>query len=162
MTIKKYLKKIPEPLLYWFSILFIFSVIVFSFSTGEKKETKIVLIPDNEKIENLHFSAGVEEKIGEKKDIVWDFEFKKWYLLWDIVWEIIDKKDLKLTYQEKEFLIRKVSRRYTLDNIRDFRENSTAEENVELFSWRLLNKTLPENFVINGKEISTIINFYLG
>lgn len=60
------------------------------------------------------------------------------------------------TYQEKELFLRAVAKKYTLKNISDFRRHSTAEENVEKFSWRLLNKTVPVGFEVDMGELEEI------
>ena len=59
-------------------------------------------------------------------------------------------------YEEKELFLRKIAKKYTLENISEFRKNSTAEENVEKFSWRLLNKTLPVWFEVDMGELEWI------
>jgi len=61
-----------------------------------------------------------------------------------------------LNSQEKELFFRKVAKEYTLKNIEDFRKFSTADKNVEKFSWRLLNKTIPVGFEVDMGELEGI------
>lgn len=139
----------PCGLVYWLPIITLLVVISFSFNDNDLEKE----FWNN----SLHWSANKIEKIDDKKTDFWDFIIRDWYLLWNIVWEVIDEKWLDLPYQEKEFFIKKVSKRYTYNNIEEFRNNSTADENVELFSWWFLNKTLPKGFVIKRIELEQIV-----
>ena len=110
--------------------------------------------------ENFHQSA--KKVFEEWKIFKWKkiFLTKNFYLI-NAVEKIseIYQENWKISFknfQEKEIFLRKIAKKYTLKNISEFRKNSTAEKNVEKFSWRLLNKTLPVGFEIDMEELEDI------
>ncbi len=113
-----------------------------------------------ENFSELHWSA---KNFSDKKNFFsWKKVFlsKNFYLI-NAVEKISEvyQENWKISfdnYQEKELFLRNVAKKYTLKNILDFRKNSTAEKNVEKFSWRLLNKTVPVGFEVDMGELEEV------
>ena len=143
----------------WFLICAVLIINIFQNPVFEKKKISDSWKNFLEEVKNFHWSA---KNISEKKKFfTWKQEIKKNFYLINLVWEIskIYEENWKISYlnsQEKELFLRKVAKEYTLKNIEDFRKFSTAEENVEKFSWRLLNKTIPVGFEVDMGELEWI------
>lgn len=140
----------------WWIWFLICSVLVLNIFENPILENKNISNSDKnflEEAEIFHWSSD--------KFFSWKQEIKKNFYLINFVEQIskIYEENWKISYkdsQEKELFLREVAKKYTLENIEDFRRASTAEENVEQFSWRLLNKTIPVWFEINMEELEWI------
>lgn len=168
MNLKKILKKEESQVekwkivvwtIWWLWFLICSVLIINIFQNPVLKNKKISnteknsLVQHEVKAKNFHWSA---ERFFSSKEKIW----KNVYLI-NLVEKISDfyEKRWKISYnnpQEKELFLRKIAKKYTLKNIDAFRRASTAEKNVEKFSWRLLNKTLPVWFEINMDKLEWI------
>jgi len=133
----------------WFLIVSVLVVNIFQNPILEEKN----YLTESEKFEELHWSS--------ENLFTWKQKIQKNFYLINFVEQIskIYEEKWKISYvsdQEKELFLRSVAKKYTLENIEQFRNSSTAEENVEKFSWRLLNKTVPVWFEIDMEDLEWI------
>jgi hypothetical protein len=149
-------KKIAVWAVWWIWFL-ITSVLVINIFDNPILDTKIFTNSDEkflEQSENFHWSW--KNFFSWKKNSL----SKDFYLI-NAVEKISEvyQENWKISYdnyQEKELFLRSIAKKYTLKNISEFRAASTAEENVDKFSWRLLNKTVPVWFEIDMGELEWI------